>query len=52
MSLEIIKQLDIDLYNTKYISINAKQSDESSRFILVSCYNQRAFYQYFQRRIY
>lgn len=40
MSLEIIKQLDIDFYNTKYISINAKQNDRNSRFILATCYNQ------------
>jgi hypothetical protein len=39
MSLEIIKQLNIDFCDAKCISINAKQYDRFSRFILVSCYN-------------
>lgn len=44
MSLDIIKELNIDFYKTKYISINAKQYDKSSRFILVTCYNQGAIF--------
>lgn len=40
MSLEIIKELNIDFYNSKYISVNTKQYDKSSRYILVTCYNQ------------
>ena len=40
MNLEIIKELKIDFYNTKYISINAKQHDIASRYILITCYNQ------------
>lgn len=44
MSLEIIKELNIDLYNSKYISVNAKQYDKSSRYILATCYNQGSIF--------
>lgn len=40
MSLEIIKELNIDFHNTKYIQVNAKQCDDLSRYIAVTCYNQ------------
>lgn len=40
MNLEVIKELKIDFYNTKYITINAKQYDIASRYILITCYNQ------------
>lgn len=40
MSLEIIKQINVDFHDTKYISINAKQYDKESRFILVTCCDQ------------
>ena len=40
MSLEIVKQLNVDFHDAKYISINAKQYDKASRFILITCYNQ------------
>lgn len=40
MNLEIIRQLNIDFYHTKYVSINAKKHDKLSRYILVTCYNQ------------
>lgn len=40
MSLEIIKHLNIDFYNSRYISINTKQYDSGSRFILITCYDQ------------
>ena len=39
MSLEVIKQLNVDFHDAKYISINAKQYDKFSRFILITCYN-------------
>lgn len=37
---EITKQIKVDFYNQKYILINAKQNDELSRYIMVTCYNQ------------
>lgn len=39
MSLQIIKNIDIDFYDKKYVLINAKQFDRSSRYLLVTCYN-------------
>ena len=36
----ITKQITIDFYNQKYVLINAKQYDELSRYILVTCLNQ------------
>ena len=39
MSLQSITKLNIDFYNKKYITINAKQHDKNSRFISVTCYN-------------
>ena len=39
MDLEIIKHLNVDFNDAKYISINAKQYDRFSRFILVTCYD-------------
>ena len=40
MSLEFIKSVNVDFHDTKYISINAKQYDRLSRFILITCCNQ------------
>ena len=40
MALEIVKNIDIDFYDKKYILINAKQLDNKSRHLLVTCYNQ------------
>lgn len=40
MSLQVNKQLTLDFYDKKYVSINAKQYDALSRFILVTCCNQ------------
>ena len=39
MALKSTKKVDIDFYNQKYILINAKQNDKSSRFLEVTCYN-------------
>ena len=44
MSLEIIKELNIDFHDSRYISVNAKQSDVSSRYILVTCHNNGKLY--------
>ena len=38
--LIIMKNIDIDLYNKKYIAITAKQYDANSRYLLFTCYNQ------------
>lgn len=40
MGLEIVRQLNVDFHDAKYISINAKQYDKASRFILITCCNQ------------
>ena len=40
MALEIIKNINIDFYDKKYIMINAKQYDDRSRYIAITCYNQ------------
>ena len=39
MGLQSITQLNVDFYNKKYITINAKQHDKNSRFISIICYN-------------
>lgn len=44
MNLEIIKEQKVDFYTSKYISINVKQYDKSSRYILVTCCNQETFF--------
>lgn len=40
MNLQTTKQLNIDFSTQKYISVDVKQYDRNSRFILVTCYNQ------------
>jgi len=44
MDLAIIKHIKVDFHDSRYISVNAKQFDEGSRYILVSCYNQGKFH--------
>lgn len=44
MALEIIKNINVDFYDKKYIMINAKQYDDSSRWIAITCYNQGSLY--------
>ena len=39
MALQAIANINIDFYDTKYILINAKQYDRSSRFLSVTCYS-------------
>ena len=40
MALEIIKNINIDFYDKKYIMVNAKQYDDRSRYVAITCYNQ------------
>lgn len=44
MALEIIKNINVDFYDKKYQMINAKQYDDCSRFISITCYNQGGLY--------
>lgn len=44
MSLQTTTKINVDFYDKKYILINAKQYDKSSRFVLVTCYNHGDFY--------
>lgn len=44
MSLNIVREINVDFHDSKYIQVNAKQYDLASRFILVSCYNQGEFF--------
>lgn len=44
MALEIVRNISVDFYDKKYIMINAKQYDSSSRLISVTCYNQGEFF--------
>lgn len=44
MSLQTTKYLNVDFYDKKYIMINTKQYDKSSRFLEVTCYNQGEIY--------
>lgn len=39
MALEIVKSISIDFHDNKYIMVNAKQYDDASRYIAVTCYN-------------
>ena len=38
MNLKVIKEINIDFYDNKIITVEAKQYDKSSRFIQISCY--------------
>lgn len=40
MSLQIIRNINVDFYDNQYIMINAKQYDDASRFIAITCYVQ------------
>ena len=40
MNLQSTKQINIDVSQYKYISVNAKQYDRNLRYILITCYNQ------------
>jgi hypothetical protein len=40
MSLQTTTHLNVDFYDKKYIMINAKQYDNASRWVSITCYNQ------------
>lgn len=40
----LIREINVDFYDTKYVNVNAKQFDKASRFILVTCLNQGSFF--------
>ena len=40
MALQITTNVNVDFYDKKHILINAKQYDNASRFLSVTCYNQ------------
>ena len=40
MALQITTNINVDFYDKKYMLINAKQYDDSSRWIAITCYNQ------------
>ena len=40
MALDVIKNINIDFYDKQYQMINAKQYDDRSRYISITCYNQ------------
>ena len=44
MALQSITNINVDFYDKKYILINAKQLDRTSRFISVTCYNHGELY--------
>lgn len=44
MALEIIRNISVDFHDNKYVLINAKQYDDSSRWIAITCYNQGDLY--------
>lgn len=39
MALQIMTNINVDFYDKKYILINAKQYDDCSRWVSVTCYN-------------
>ena len=44
MALQAIVNINVDFYDKKYISINAKQLDRETRFLLVTCYSHGELY--------
>lgn len=40
MALQTTANINVDFHDNKYIMINAKQYDSSSRWITITCYNQ------------
>jgi len=44
MDLGIIRELNIDLHDSKYIQVNAKQYDRESRYVLITCYNKNTIF--------
>lgn len=44
MALQAIANINVDFYDKKYISINAKQLDKDTRFLSVTCYSHGELY--------
>lgn len=44
MNLQTVTDLNVDFYDKRYILINAKQYDRSSRFLSITCYNHGELY--------
>lgn len=44
MALQITTNINVDFYDKKYLLINAKQYDDASRWIAITCYNQGSIY--------
>lgn len=44
MDYNIIKEIDLDFYSKKIVSVDAKQYDINSRYILITCHNQGSTY--------
>lgn len=44
MALQITTNINVDFYDNKYIMINAKQLDNGSRWVAITCYNQGDLY--------
>ena len=44
MALQTTKNINVDFYDKKYIMINAKQYDDSSRWIAITCYDQGSLF--------
>ena len=40
MNLDVTREIEVDFYDSKYICINAKQYDNVTRFLLITCCNQ------------
>lgn len=39
MALQLTTNINVDFYDNKYVMINAKQYDDNSRWITITCYN-------------
>ena len=44
MALQITTNINVDFYDNKYVMVNAKQYDDKSRLISITCYNQGDIY--------
>lgn len=44
MALQITTNINVDFHDKKYILINAKQYDDASRWITITCYNQGSIF--------
>lgn len=44
LNLDIVKNITLDFYDKKFITVDAKQFDRNSRYILVTCTDQGSFF--------